>query len=38
MSIGHFENDKDKINAFYRHGREVMKKRLPELLAFMENV
>ena len=38
MSIGHFENDKDKINAFYRHGREVMKKRLPELLAFMETV
>lgn len=35
--IAHFENDKTKINAFYKHGLSVMKKHFIELQDFMNN-
>lgn len=36
-SIGHFEKKVDKINAFYKHGYEIMKANLGAMKAFMEN-
>lgn len=33
-SIGHFEKDIDRINAFYQHGIDIMKTKLPALLEF----
>lgn len=35
-SIGHFENNSEKINAFYNNGCEIMKNRIGELKAFLE--
>ncbi|MBQ8357781.1 MAG: hypothetical protein IJX39_08255 [Clostridia bacterium] len=34
-SIGHFEGDKAKVEAYYQHGYARMVKRLPELRTFM---
>lgn len=35
-SIGHFENNADKINDFYHNGCEIMNDRMFELKAFLE--
>lgn len=36
-SISHFENNTDKINAFYTHGKEMMESRIGELRAFLQD-
>lgn len=36
-SIGHFENDDEKINAFYQHGYELMESNMDGLQEFMES-
>lgn len=36
-SIGHFENDVEKINAFYEHGYELMEKDMDKLQEFMKS-
>ncbi len=36
MSIGHFEKDTKKVNAYYDHGKEVMEKHLSQLRTFMK--
>lgn len=36
-SIGHFENDDEKINAFYQHGYELMESNMDKLQEFMKS-
>ncbi|MGN1187026.1 MAG: DUF6363 domain-containing protein [Lachnospiraceae bacterium] len=34
--MGHFENDDEKINAFYQHGYELMESNMEKLQEFMK--
>ena len=36
-SIGHFENDVEKINDFYKHGYELMEKNMDRLQEFIKS-